>query len=303
MVDKDALMTHFNAVDTTIRERARSLSSDYIGPIASRSWHPTGQAQHEAIFDPEWITSSFQTDERAVDVTVIARSLRDSLRQAPRLNLRLGAEVIAVKRDDRGLEIRWRDAAGDREKKRYAHVVNALWQDRAAIDSRMGLAPDRPLFHRYKVGFSGKTATAQPDVESVTFVLGSFGDTVSFRNWIYMSWYPTGLLHQNMALKPDFQPPAPGSKHLNRKLESAIDALTQLMPGSRSCLQDPSLEWRPLGGFISAWGESGIEDPSSELHQRHRVGVTSQGNYHSIDTGKYTLAPMFARQACRRIVE
>ena len=52
---------------------------------------------------------------------------------------------------------------------------------------------------------------------------------------------------------------------------------------------------------FTAWGETGIEDRTSELHQRHAVGVHSRGRYHSIDTGKLTLAPMFAAEACARL--
>jgi hypothetical protein len=49
-------------------------------------------------------------------------------------------------------------------------------------------------------------------------------------------------------------------------------------------------------GVIFSWGESHIDvdDPGSELHQRHAIGVHAHDGYFSIDTGKFTCAPLFA---------
>ena len=55
------------------------------------------------------------------------------------------------------------------------------------------------------------------------------------------------------------------------------------------------------GGDIFAWGKSDIDDVSSELHGRSDVGPLSDNGYHSINTGKYTLAPMFAVEVADRI--
>jgi hypothetical protein len=55
------------------------------------------------------------------------------------------------------------------------------------------------------------------------------------------------------------------------------------------------------GGIIAAAGETDIDDPDSRLHMRVDVGVRSVDGYHSIDTGKYTLAPMYALEAADRI--
>jgi hypothetical protein len=55
-------------------------------------------------------------------------------------------------------------------------------------------------------------------------------------------------------------------------------------------------------GIIVAFGKSDVDDPSSELHQRSLVGVTSVNGYHSLDAGKLTTAPMFARIAAERVV-
>lgn len=56
------------------------------------------------------------------------------------------------------------------------------------------------------------------------------------------------------------------------------------------------------GGVITAWGETDISDPASELHRRYEIGVNSAEGHHSIDTGKYTMAPLFARICADRIL-
>ena len=55
-------------------------------------------------------------------------------------------------------------------------------------------------------------------------------------------------------------------------------------------------------GVIVAWGSTDIDDRASELHRRNEIGVHSYDRYHSIDPGKFTMAPQFARICVDRIV-
>ena len=50
-----------------------------------------------------------------------------------------------------------------------------------------------------------------------------------------------------------------------------------------------------------AWGKTDIYDPASELHRRFEIGVTTEGNFHSVDPGKLTMAPYFAEICAERI--
>jgi hypothetical protein len=50
------------------------------------------------------------------------------------------------------------------------------------------------------------------------------------------------------------------------------------------------------GAVVFAHGRGDIDEPGSELHERHRIGPRSYGRYHSVDTGKLTTAPLFARR-------
>ena len=47
-------------------------------------------------------------------------------------------------------------------------------------------------------------------------------------------------------------------------------------------------------GVIFSWGATDIDDPASELHRRHDIGVRASDGYFSVDTGKLTCAPLFA---------
>ena len=54
-------------------------------------------------------------------------------------------------------------------------------------------------------------------------------------------------------------------------------------------------------GVIFCWGKTDIDDRDSELHRRYDIGVHSHDGYFSIDTGKYTCAPMFAAELVHRL--
>ena len=57
---------------------------------------------------------------------------------------------------------------------------------------------------------------------------------------------------------------------------------------------DQTTTLRADAGVICAHGTTNIDDPSSGLHGRARVGVRSDDGYHSVDPGKLTTAPLFA---------
>lgn len=50
-------------------------------------------------------------------------------------------------------------------------------------------------------------------------------------------------------------------------------------------------------GSILAYGRTDVDDPSSTLHDRSRIGVVSLDGYHSVEPGKLTTAPLVAAQA------
>jgi hypothetical protein len=55
-------------------------------------------------------------------------------------------------------------------------------------------------------------------------------------------------------------------------------------------------------GVIFAWGDTDIDDPASGLHDSHAIGPRTHGRYHTVDTGKLTMAPLFGKAVADRIL-
>jgi hypothetical protein len=75
--------------------------------------------------------------------------------------------------------------------------------------------------------------------------------------------------------------------------QGIIDGLASIVEGVAEL---PSQDIEVKGGWIFAWGDTDIGDPKSELHRRSALGAHRQGRYLSVNTGKLTLAPLFAEQ-------
>jgi glycine/D-amino acid oxidase-like deaminating enzyme len=302
-VPKDSLMTveeirtHFDAVSRA----ARSLDTPWpLGPEET-AWSEMPPDHLAAIFDPSEILAAFETGERAIDTTALGHALREALSAAPRLRLEMEAQITGVRDADGVLEV-----SGSRVDHPFAErfdiVVNALWEHRVHIDATFGLPVSRSLIHRYKCGLFAGATTSGKAMPNVTFLIGSYGDTVRYADSAYLSWYPAGLVSQEVAIRPATQDIRLSEEERRRLVADTLGNLRRLMPGGMDGVAEDPSDWEIRGGFITAWGRTGIEDAASELHERYDIGVFSSGNYHSIDTGKLTLAPLFAAEACRRIL-
>lgn len=264
------------------------------------SWRPLSRNELSAMFDPQQVMAAFRTQEEAVDTESLALSLRKAVADAPGLGSCMHSEITELQRE--GNKIRVHGYRGkELFSEPYDTVVNALWEQRLFIDASLGLKPDRPVMHRFKFGLFTRSSEIVSTLPSVTFLIGSFGDTVGFRDNAYVSWYPAGLVSQECALKPSVAQVTVDTEKQQEIITETVQNLQRLMPERAACLNDNPAIWRLKGGFVTAWGKSGIDDAGSELHQRHAIGVHSSGNYHSIDTGKLTVAPLFAREVCERI--
>ena len=135
----------------------------------------------------------------------------------------------------------------------------------------------------------------------VTFLVGEYGDTVACRDSAFVSWYPAGLLSQETRLSPARNDIIVSPQQKREIISATLGGLQQMMPGAVDALAGAPTEWDVVGGYISAWEDTGISDRQSELHNRHDIGVHSYRGYHSVDTGKYTLAPMLAAEVAARI--
>lgn len=275
---------------------------DYLGQVDGFICERVAPENAAGRFDMTRITGVMETMERSVDVKPIARSLREALAANAQIAFHAATRVTGVVEDGAGLVVEF-DQQGAGLDDAFDHVVNAAWSGRLAIDAAMGLAPAKPVLHRFKLGVWIASAKFNRSAENVTIVQGPYGDIVPFPSGeTYMSWYPDCMIARSDMLEPPDWPAVPDSRQAAEIAKNTVTALTRFFPTMAAISAQDLTRAQVKGGVITAWGREDIDSPGSELHKRHDNGVHTYGRrYHSIDTGKYTLAPVFALEASDRI--
>jgi glycine/D-amino acid oxidase-like deaminating enzyme len=296
-----ALRAHFESVRRQWEASRGRPGGRYPGGAAPE-WSERAVRDADPLFCARYVSHVFATGEHAIDTFLLCDLLRARLAEAPRLQVRTATTVDAVRRSPRGgLRVHYHQG-DDVGEEPFDGVVNATWEQRLALDRGMGLVPPRSIVHRFKSGIVTRDPALAAALPSVTFVLGPFGDTVAWADRAYASWYPAGLLRQEFGAVPDPAPIELPDARRAALVAAHLAGLRRLLPGAGALHPDTADRWEVIGGYITARGRSGIEDAHSELHERHAIGVQSQGAYHSIDTGKLTTAPLFAAEACARLL-
>lgn len=248
--------------------------------------------------DPELFSAVFETDELGVDPRKLASAVSRAVRENDKLRLRLDVRVEKVTPSSLG---RW--SLEDTEERRLGDsdfdlVVNSSWSDLLRIDKNVGISPPTDWTYRYKLGNRVRRPVGPDDVSSVTVVLGAFGDIVNYGHdgGVFVSWYPSGRLLMTDEIDlpdwngQDFQAQREASFELSRTAWESMSAKVR-------ALEIDSSHVDARGGMILATGRLDVDDPMSPLHSRVQVGLNQRGSYISINTGKYTLAPLMAVRA------
>lgn len=297
MVSVEALERHYKAVHAINAEDQRS--GDYFGIALERPPLRLSPMDCEGICAPQRVQAVFQTSEIGIDPQEVARLVKARLAAEPNIRVINNATVLDVARERDGLTVAF-EHGGARHGEHYPHVVNALWTGRLALDARLDLLPRRPWSFRIK-HFLRLQLDQAVDLQSTTIVLGPFGDTVNYRNGVlFLSWYPAGMRGMSGNVVPPAWPkPSP---EMQAEIRNGIfGALVALIPRlselDRGAIDNAEVK----SGVIFAWGNSDISDIASELHHRHDIGPASFGRYHSVNTGKLTMAPFFAKELSDRI--
>jgi len=302
MVDVDELKRHDAACTQLFADAHARTGERYLGVDRAMHVEELGRDELAALASPEHFVAMFRTTERAVDPRTVAALLRAAVLAHPRIRFIGGAEVTAVGHAPHSrLRVSFRkDGAAHSDD--YVHVANTLWHGRLAIDAGMGLPPDYPWSYRYKFANRVAIPLAARDLPSITGVLGPFGDIVNYLDkGLFLSWYPTGMIGTSHALRPpDWERELTPERRLDvfKKSHAAW------------CARSPALaaltfdvdKVDPGGGIIFAWGDTDVDDHQSKLHERHEIGVHSVGNYHSVNTGKYTMTPLMGMKTAERIL-
>ncbi len=294
-------VAHYLAdVHALLREASEGRRDAYFGHDLSGDLRPWSDAEREEAFDPSIALAVFDSPEVAIDPLALAELVRRRIAQEPAIEVRLNHDVTSVEDDGSGFAVC--ATAESYQRERFDHVVNALWDGRFVINEKRGLRPGRPWLHRLKYGVSFRLPEHVPLPPSATFVSGPFGEVVSYRDGLtYLTWYPVCLKAISSEVAPPHWQTYPAEPLHSELLEGTLQAMAQFVPSLRNVdvaeLQDVTVK----GGAIVAWGATDIYDPASELHRRFEIGVTSTGNFHSVDPGKLTMAPYFADVCAARI--
>jgi hypothetical protein len=301
MVDVDRLLSHFAACRTIFAEMQAASGLHYLGREERLEFRKLAAGEIETILDPHFISAAIMSNECSVDPRVIADRLRAAALAEPRITF-IGNARVTNAEEVGGQYIVTFDQGGSQRAGPYDHVVNALWEGRLAIDRRFGIDPPHRWIHRHKFGNRVHVTLREEDLPSVTVVLGPFGDIVNFgSNGFYLSWYPIGMVASSL----DSEPPT----HWQQISMQARDDVFHRSLAHWSILC-PKLKDIAFGredvdatsGVIFAWGDSDIGDPDSELHKRYEIGIQSNGRYHSVNTGKYTMVPYLGLQVAERVL-
>lgn len=301
MLDVDRLRAHYAGCKRILDEMHAARGATYLGTERTLHVEQLTQSAMEQLICGDYFVAMFRTNERAVDPRTVAPLLRAAARGNPRIRFIGGARVIDVARLDHGAIAVTFEKDGERYVEEYDQVANTLWHGRLEIDARIGLRPEMSWMHRYKFANRVRVPLG-PEIPSITCVLGPFGDIVNYgANGLFLSWYPEGMIGTSF----DLQPPdwdhelTPERRH--RVFQRSHAEWIERCPLLRS-LDFSEKDVDPGGGVIFAWGNTGVDDQRSKLHDRYDVGVYSVRNYHTVDTGKYTLSPLMGMRTADRIL-
>jgi hypothetical protein len=294
---------HFVAVGDLYAEMTKSGVPAYLGLPDTFLFDQLSCREAREIFGSPDVVAAYRTVEYAVDPLWVAQRLREALLGDPRITW-CGQTVVdsASLGDDGRVHVTFR-RNGEAGRESYDHVVNCLWDGRLKVDDSFGLRSSGDWLYRFKLAITVELAQPKDSLASTTTLLGPFGDVVNFPNAgkVYLSWYPHCMLATAQ------HPPPHGWRPDENGLEAAgitpltLAALARIHAGLRTVSSEEIRAERIGGGVICAHGRTDITDPASGLHNRFDIGVRSHGSYHSVDTGKYCMAPYFAEQVGRRI--
>ena len=310
VVHRDSLLRvaeveeHFRAAHAIALEASNGEKVDYFGSDYRVAPRRMTTRACEALFDSRCAAASFATSEVGIDPEALAALVRARLAAESRIRCLVRAHVHGVEPGSEAVAVDV-EIAGRRSRERYDHAVNALWDGRLAVDRTAGMAaPPRPWLYRVKHYLRLRARAGVNGIPSTTIVLGAFGDIAAYANGaFYLSWYPAGMRGSSAALSPPAWPLVLDDAAAREVQRSILAGLGDVVPNAAVLTEENVESVEVRAGIIFAWGRTEIDDPASGLHERHAIGPVSRGRYHSIDTGKLTMAPLFGKMVADRIRE
>lgn len=297
-IHRDSLMngpelhSHYKKCMTIFDEARGYFKQNYLDLFDSSQASPMTASKLEEIANPDYIKAGFTTNEHAVEPRAIAEKLREALIHESSINLLLNTTVQRVARGGSQIIVYSTNGSDSQEQKEtYTDVINSTWEGRLEIDKHLGISPSSKWSFRYKFGNKILIPIDHKEIPSVTMVQGPFGDTVNFKEkGLFLSWYPIGRTGWSEEYNPpDWDSDLTDEARMDVFMKS-FEQMALRIPSVRKLAFKPE-DVNPVGGVIYALGNQDVDNAKSKLHMRHQAGIESYRNYHSINTGKYTLIP------------
>ncbi|HEY0614776.1 MAG TPA: FAD-dependent oxidoreductase [Candidatus Elarobacter sp.] len=299
----DEIERYFHDVHAIGLEEGGSEPREYFGRdyrVAPARLSPERSA---SLFSERSVSAAFETEEVAIDPESLAAAVRTRVAGDAAIRCRLRSTVRAAEPGGDHVDV-VADTPDGRVRERYDHVVNALWDGRLAVDATAGVHPEQPWLYRVKHYLRIRVRPGTPPVPSATVILGPFGDLVAYGDRThYVSWYPAGVRGVSSALSPPDWPLELEPLAAATLRDAILTGLGGVVPALQGFAGEAIESCHVQAGIIMAWGESDIYDRASGLHARYAIGPRSHGRYHTIETGKLTMAPLFASALAARIAE
>jgi hypothetical protein len=300
LMSPEEVSVHYQRCSEYFTTARNHFKKDYLDLFESLEVSRLPNSQIGDIANPEYMSAVFQTSEYAVEPRIISEKLTEAVTSHPNVNLFLNTKITAVSDHGNSLKVHFlRDSIPDSE--RYPEVINATWNGLLAIDKTMGIEPPQKWSHRYKFGNKVFIPLKPDDLPSLTIVQGPFGDTVNFKDrGLFMSWYPVG----RTGWSEDYRAPEWDSHYSEEErmevFEKSLAEIALRIPALNKLKFEPQ-DISPVGGVIYAHGNKDVDSAESKLHTRFEVGMRSFGNYHTVNTGKYTIIPLLAVNIANQI--
>lgn len=302
MLSPEEVESAYSRLEERYREEIKEPGLHYLGLRPERLFEAGGAPEPGGLLNPDRVQAIYRTAELPLAVHDFRRLMIEALEADGDIERLFGHRVETVERAPSGFRAAGHGPASSRWKREADIVVNCLWEGRLKLDEQLGLLPRRPWVYRLKMRVFGELPARLAALPSLTLVVGPYGDVVvNDSHPAYFSWYPASLRGWSNAVEPptEWERMCGEGKNPGELREMAreiIAGFESIIPGVH--------EIRPLdiaGGVIFSWGESDIDDPESELHRRHEIGVESHDGYFTVNTGKFTSAPLFAEELVRQL--
>lgn len=300
LLNAQELNSHYQRCCEVFKELSNGGKKKYLGLFDSLEANLLPKSRIEGIGNPDYIEDIFETSEYSVEPRYIAKKLTEALANDPNIQLKLSSKVESVSKVGSYLRVHFTNQ-GSPQTEDYTEVINSTWNGLLEIDRTMGIEPLGTWSHRYKFGNKILVPIQENDLPSCTMVLGAFGDTVNFKDkGAFMSWYPVGRTEWSEAYRPpDWDSMYSREERLDVFYRSFEELKKRIPTVGRLKFDLDAVD--PVGGDILALGNTDVDKNESRLHERFEVGIRSFGNYHSVDTGKYTIIPYLAVKVADRI--